>query len=86
MITTKSIFIIIVTIAIVLVATTTIVGGNVYAQQQAPPLEENTPKATTAEPTQSLIGKITIPITATQQIIIDLPIKSDSKIEIVPIK
>jgi hypothetical protein len=60
------------------------ISASVFAQQQELPIqEESEPTA----PTSTLItGKVIIPITATEQIIIDLPIKPDSKIEIVPIQ
>jgi hypothetical protein len=38
------------------------------------------------QPTFSFSGKVTIPITTSEQIIIDLPISKDSQIRIVPIK
>jgi hypothetical protein len=58
----------------------------VFAQQPAPPLEK--PATTTVEessPSQSL-GKITIQISQTEQIIIDLPLKSENKYQVIPIK
>jgi hypothetical protein len=38
------------------------------------------------QPIYSFSGKVTIPITTSEQIIIDLPISKDSNIKIVPIK
>ena len=58
------------------------------AQQQTPPGLEKAPTTaatSTADSTISL-GKITIQISQTEQIIIDLPLKSDNKYTVVPIK
>jgi hypothetical protein len=43
-------------------------------------------KKNSTEPTFTFSGKVTIPITTSEQIIIDLPISVDSNIKIVPIK
>ena len=86
MITTKSFLI--TTILTILTVAAIIVP---YAAAQTPPLES--PNATTTSDddttttiTPTSLGKVTIPITKSEQIIIDLPIKPDSKITIVPIK
>jgi hypothetical protein len=75
---------------LMIVATTTtslMVAGispAVFAQQ-APPLEK--PEAVAAsESTSTSLGKITIQISQTEQIIIDLPLKSENKYQVIPIK
>jgi biopolymer transport protein ExbD len=52
--------------------------------QQAPPLEK--PTTETQSQQQQSLGKITIQISQTEQIIIDLPIKSENKYQVIPIK
>lgn len=79
-------------IAIALVYATTLLITDVFAQTP-PPLESTTTPApapevpeeeTTATPKS--LGKITIQISQTEQIVLDLPIKSDNKYQVVPIK
>lgn len=74
-----------------ILAATTITTNNAYAQQSPPPLGEDTktiPQAPSSAPPQQQIslGKVTIQISQTEQIVIDLPFKSDNKYQIVPIK
>ena len=62
-----------------------------YATAQTPPLESPNVTASSEDTISTTtlpasLGKVTIPITKSEQIIIDLPIKPDSKITIVPIK
>jgi hypothetical protein len=67
---------------------------NVFAQSSSSdnsslPFQEEIPSTSvTSEQQQppTIKGKITIPISISEQIIIDLPISPDSKIEIVPIE
>jgi hypothetical protein len=59
--------------------------------QQVPPLEKPNTTETTAEEASdpistSSLGKITIQISQTEQIVIDLPMKTDNKYKVVPIK
>ena len=56
------------------------------AQQQPPSLEKAPITAATSTADPISLGKITIQISQTEQIIIDLPLKSDNKYEVVPIK
>jgi hypothetical protein len=57
-----------------------------------PPLEEAPPVAAPAAEeeqqttTTTIIGKITIQISQTEQIIIDLPLKDQNKYKLIPIK
>jgi len=84
----KFLFLTIVVVASILVVTSLLSTNNVAnAQQQQPPSLEKAPitAATTAADPISL-GKITIQISQTEQIIIDLPLKSDNKYTVVPIK
>src|SRR5215217_3075351 len=87
MITTTKFIIKILTIATIQVLAV-VLAPSIFAQ--TPPLES--PNVTTSEDSTSSstlpasLGKVTIPITKSEQIIIDLPIKPDSKITIVPIK
>jgi hypothetical protein len=74
---------------LIIVATTLMAAGISPAfAQQAPPLEK--PEAVAAEqpeaPSSSSLGKITIQISQTEQIIIDLPLKSENKYQVIPIK
>ena len=78
----------------ILLVTTTIIllgGGtiNTNAQETPPTLEapktvDNDSEAATA--TKISLGKMTIQISQTEQIIIDLPLKTDNKYKVVPIK
>jgi hypothetical protein len=74
---------------ILIIATTLAVAGTspaVFAQQ-APPLEKpEAVAATESAPTSTSLGKITIQISQTEQIIIDLPLKSENKYQVIPIK
>ena len=89
MITTTKFIIKILTIATIQVLAV-VLAPSIFAQ--TPPLEspnvtassEDTSSTTSTLPAS--LGKVTIPITKSEQIIIDLPIKPDSKITIVPIK
>ena len=61
------------------------------ANAQVPPLEKTTTTATeeASDPVSSSstsLGKITIQISQTEQIVIDLPMKSENKYKVVPIK
>ena len=60
------------------------------ANAQVPPLEKTTTTSSTEEAsdpvTTSSLGKITIQISQTEQIVIDLPLKSENKYKVVPIK
>jgi hypothetical protein len=72
---------------LIIVATTLMVAGISPAAfaQQAPPLEK--PEAVSeSAPTSTALGKITIQISQTEQIIIDLPLKSENKYQVIPIK
>ncbi|MDF2736324.1 MAG: hypothetical protein K0S93_180 [Nitrososphaeraceae archaeon] len=70
-------------LAIVIAISTTT--NQALAQQQAPPpLEKPATGETTTAPTS--LGKVTIQISQTEQIVIDLPLKTDNKYQIVPIK
>ena len=73
---------------VALVITFSLLPNGVMAQQQQPQLEKEpiTKNNNETKPQFSFLGKVTIPITTSQQIIIDLPISKDSKIQIVPIK
>jgi hypothetical protein len=58
------------------------------ANAQVPPLEKTTTTEETAiDPiSTSSLGKITIQISQTEQIVLDLPLKSDNKYKVIPIK
>jgi len=93
MITQKKIITTIATI-VTLATIVTSLQQQIYAQQQ-PQLEKSIPPTTAAKndtndddraPVFTFSGKVTIPITTSEQIIIDLPISKDSNIQIVPIK
>jgi hypothetical protein len=60
------------------------------ANAQAPPLEKTTTTSTEETATDpissSSLGKITIQISQTEQIVIDLPLKSENKYKVIPIK
>lgn len=76
----KFLFLIIVVVA---AAATT---SQAFAQQTPPPLEKSTPTTEEPESQPQSFGKITIQISQTEQIVIDLPLKSGNKYEVVPIK
>ena len=69
-------------IVIVVAIATSIATTNAYAQQ-APPLEKS---ENATPPLETTFGKITIQISQTEQIVIDLPLKSENKYQVVPIK
>ena len=75
-------------VGVVVAAPTTAVQAN--AQTSPPPLESNKPllpvEEEEKEPTTSSLGKITIQISQTEQIVLDLPLKSDNKYQVIPIK
>jgi lipoprotein NlpI len=72
---------------LIIVATTLMAAGISPAfAQQAPPLEKPEAVAAEQQPTSSSLGKITIQISQTEQIIIDLPLKSENKYQVIPIK
>ncbi len=58
------------------------------ASAQVPPLEKTTTteEATDPVPSTPSLGKITIQISQTEQIVIDLPMKSENKYKVIPIK
>ncbi len=59
------------------------------ANAQVPPLEKTTTTSTEEanDPiSTSSLGKITIQISQTEQIVIDLPMKSENKYKVIPIK
>ena len=58
------------------------------ANAQVPPLEKTASEETATDPisTSQSLGKITIQISQTEQIVIDLPLKSENKYKVVPIK
>lgn len=58
----------------------------VYAQATPPPLESKPPAETPPPITSPSLGKVTIQISQTEQIILDLPLKSENKYQIVQIK
>lgn len=81
-------FLFLVLVTVVVAAPTAAIQAN--AQTSPPPLESNKPLLPTAdeekEPTIPSLGKITIQISQTEQIVLDLPLKSDNKYQVVPIK
>lgn len=83
----KFLFLVLVVTVVAAPATTAIQAN---AQTSPPPLESNKPLLPTAdeekEPTIPSLGKITIQISQTEQIVLDLPLKSDNKYQVVPIK
>lgn len=80
-------------LVLVVLATTILVSNSVYAQNNSPPPLENNASIITSDNKGSegsapmlSFGKITIQISQTEQIVIDLPIKSGNEYKIVPIK
>lgn len=76
--------------AAIIAASTTLAAQtttNAFAQVTPPALEDASKPATTetAEEGTSL-GKVTIQISQTEQIVLDLPLKSDNTYQVVPIK
>jgi accessory gene regulator protein AgrB len=71
-------------IALVIVFTMT--PNAIMAQPTLEKVPSKETKKNSTEPTFTFSGKVTIPITTSEQIIIDLPISVDSNIKIVPIK
>ena len=87
----KFLFLVVVVAAVIAVPATTAIPA--FAQTP-PPLESNKPLlsgATTTEadnekPTAPALGKIIIQISQTEQIVLDLPLKTDNKYQVAPIK
>jgi hypothetical protein len=91
----KSTIFLFLTLVTVVVVTTAPLNTNAYAQSTPPPLEDSKiPQAPSSAPSSSSsaqqsptsLGKITIQISQTEQIVIDLPLKSDNKYQVAPIK
>ena len=86
----KFLFLVIVVAAVVVVAPIT--NSSIANAQTTPPLEKPLlPTAVEDEPekepvAEQSLGKITIQISQTEQIILDLPLKSDNKYQVAPIK
>lgn len=83
--------VIVVAVVTIAVPTTTI---QAFAQTAPPPLEANKPTSLLSagadevdeKPTTQSLGKIIIQISQTEQIVLDLPLKSDNKYQVAPIK
>jgi hypothetical protein len=74
-------------VVIAAATTTTIVSTtNEAFAQTPPPLEKAQSEPQTDQGQQQSLGKVTIQISQTEQIVIDLPLKSENKYQIVPIK
>ena len=85
-VTNKSLFLFAIMATTTLGALTT---TNAFAQVTPPALEDaNKPatETTTTEDGGTSLGKVTIQISQTEQIVLDLPLKSDNKYQVVPIK
>ena len=82
----KFLFLIVVASTLVAVSFSSANSIEANAQQQPPSLEKAPITAATSTADPISLGKITIQISQTEQIIIDLPLKSDNKYEVVPIK
>ena len=76
----------------ILLVTTTIIllgGGTINTNAQETPPTLEAPKTVDNDSeaaTKISLGKMTIQISQTEQIIIDLPLKTDNKYKVVPIK
>ena len=89
----KFLFLVLVVTVVVAVPATTAIHANAQTTTP-PPLESNKPLLPTATADENdkepaaipSLGKITIQISQTEQIVLDLPLKSDNKYQVVPIK
>lgn len=57
-----------------------------FAQITPPPLEDAANNTDSSKEATVSLGKVTIQISQTEQIVLDLPLKSDNKYQIIPIK